>query len=37
MVSVVDEFMLNELKTLCVAWKILWCRTKIKDDVYKCY
>ena len=30
-------YMLNWLKKFCVARKILWCRTKIKDGVHKCY
>ena len=31
------KYMLNWLKKFCVARKILWCRTKIKDAVHKCY
>ena len=37
MVPVAYKYMLNWLKKFCVARKILWCRTKIKDGVHKCY
>ena len=31
------KYMLNWLKKFCVARKILWCCTKIKDDIHKRY
>ena len=37
MVPVAYKYMLNWLKRFCVARKILWCRTKIKDGTHKCY
>ena len=36
MVPVVYKCMLYWLKKFCVARKILWCRTKIKDSFHKC-
>ena len=37
-VPVVYKYMLNWLKRFCVAQKILWCCTKIKDGGgSKCY
>ena len=37
MVPAAYKYMFNWLKEFCVARKIIWCRTKIKDDVHKCY